>query len=259
MPYYLCLQLILIMPFTLSHIAFALPIKRLWSDKISSTGLVIGSMLPDVEYYLRMRMYGTWGHTLMGIVLYELILGVLIAYIFHGMIKTPLLDHMPLYIKSKYNKAYALDWSMYFREHWVKIIVSLYLGILTHLFWDIFTHEEGYIFGINISWVDSLIGGYPIHSWLQLILSLMGMIVILGYIARPTVETVHSVETGSSKLMFWSVVFILFVIFYSIRAYVGIPEEKYWIQHMVISTSSIILALFFAALIAKLTSIFEVA
>jgi hypothetical protein len=42
------------MPFTFAHPAIVLPLKHLPKRWYSLTGLIIGSMTPDFEYFIRM-------------------------------------------------------------------------------------------------------------------------------------------------------------------------------------------------------------
>ncbi|OTG97935.1 hypothetical protein B9T24_00750 [Acinetobacter sp. ANC 4654] len=46
------------MPFTFSHTAAVFLFKP-WLNKLSLTGLALGCMAPDFEYFLRMRMQGS--------------------------------------------------------------------------------------------------------------------------------------------------------------------------------------------------------
>ena len=55
------------MPFTFSHPALILPLKYFPNKWFSLTGLVIGSLTPDFEYFLRMRIKSVYSHTLEGI------------------------------------------------------------------------------------------------------------------------------------------------------------------------------------------------
>jgi len=43
------------MPFTFSHPAIVLPLATLRRQWISATGLIIGSITPDFEYFIRMK------------------------------------------------------------------------------------------------------------------------------------------------------------------------------------------------------------
>ena len=68
------------MPFTLAHPAIVLPLaaKKL---RMSATGLVIGSMVPDFEYFIRMRTESKYSHTLAGLFWFDLPLGLLLCFV----------------------------------------------------------------------------------------------------------------------------------------------------------------------------------
>ena len=80
------------MPFTPAHIAAVLPFRRtrmLWS------ALVVGAVAPDLEYFLRMSPQGRYGHTLAGLFVFTLPLGLLTLWLFHAFVKAPFVDLMP--------------------------------------------------------------------------------------------------------------------------------------------------------------------
>lgn len=249
MPYSLSLHNTFTMPFTFSHIAFAIPLKKVASNWFSASGLIAGSMLPDSEYYLRMTMYGTWGHSLLGVLCYELFIGICCLLVFHCLVKRPLLDNLPAYVKAKYLSSYQLNWLDYLQRHWFKVVASIYLGIGTHLFWDVFTHESGYIFGLSIPGLNQLIGGIPLYSWLQSVLSTIGLLALLCFIFRGHgLRFDHPRSPAISKSRFWLVALAIFGLVYALRIWMGIPEEKYWIQHMVVSVSAGIVGLIVASI-----------
>lgn len=68
------------MPFTTAYIAVILPLKKYCTHVLSISSLAIGSMAPDFEYFIRMTLYGHYGHTLIGIFIFDIPLG-LILYI----------------------------------------------------------------------------------------------------------------------------------------------------------------------------------
>lgn len=73
------------MPFTFSHPAIILPLtssKRQW---FSATGLVIGSMTPDFEYFIRMKVQSDFSHTLPGLLWFDLPLGLLLSFIYNAL------------------------------------------------------------------------------------------------------------------------------------------------------------------------------
>ena len=50
------------MPFTFSHPAIVLPFSKKW---FSLTALVTGSIIPDFEYFFKMKGHSDYGHNWM--------------------------------------------------------------------------------------------------------------------------------------------------------------------------------------------------
>lgn len=132
------------MPFTFSHPALVLPLTYLPRKWFSLTGLVIGSMTPDFEYFLRMKVVSTYSHTLSGVFWFDLPLGILLAFIFHDIVRNKLFENLPVFLKSRVIVFSHFSWDSYFRQNWFVVIISIIIGALSHLFWDSFTHETGF-------------------------------------------------------------------------------------------------------------------
>ena len=62
------------MPFTIAHAAAALPLRK---TRLVLSALVIGTMVPDLQYFLRMAPDDRYGHSLRGALLLSLPLGLL--------------------------------------------------------------------------------------------------------------------------------------------------------------------------------------
>ncbi|MEB0248571.1 DUF4184 family protein, partial [Mucilaginibacter sp. 5B2] len=60
------------MPFTISHPAVILPLNYLPKRFISLTALVVGSLTPDFEYFIRMKVQSDYSHTLPGLFWFDL-------------------------------------------------------------------------------------------------------------------------------------------------------------------------------------------
>ena len=130
------------MPFTFAHPAIVLPLSR--SRWFSFTALVCGSMAPDFEYFLRMKPFSLYSHTLAGVFYVDLPLAWLMAVLFHHIVKQPMYACLPLYLQKGMYPAIAVPWKL---DTWRKQIVFAYsaiFGSLTHLFWDSFTHKGAY-------------------------------------------------------------------------------------------------------------------
>ncbi len=119
------------MPFTFSHPAIILPLKKLPRKYISMTGLIVGSIAPDFEYFLRMK--SKYSHTISGILWYDLPMGILLAFIFHNLIKEALINNMPLFFQSRFLNLRDFNWNSYFKKNWYVVVVSIIIGICSHI------------------------------------------------------------------------------------------------------------------------------
>lgn len=128
------------MPFTFSHPAIVLPLaaKRV---RLSATGLIIGSMTPDFEYFIRMKDLSRYSHTLPGIFWFDVPIGVLVCFIYHLIIRNRLFDNLPVFLKSRVIVFKKFQWNDYFIRNWWVVCISTLIGAATHILWDAFTHD----------------------------------------------------------------------------------------------------------------------
>lgn len=171
------------MPFTLSHPAFATPLRRLF-PKLCMGGLVLGSMAPDLEYFVRMEAFGTIGHTLTGFVLIDLPLcaALFCAYIF-------VVQHVlylwlpPIFGLRDY--AYAKTRKLHGRKvsDWLWFLLSAFAGYGTHLFMDAWTHSSG-LFVRHFVFLRQDALGLPLYHQLQLGFSMFGAVLIAAWIVN---------------------------------------------------------------------------
>lgn len=132
------------MPFTFSHPAIVLPLTYLPKRWFSLTGLIIGSLTPDFEYFLRMKIQSNYSHTLSGLFWFDIPLGLLLAFIFHNFVRESLIDNMPTILKSRFFSFKQFNWNEKFKKNWFIIIISILVGTISHIFWDGFTHNSGF-------------------------------------------------------------------------------------------------------------------
>ena len=170
------------MPFTFSHPAIVLPLSKWFKKWVSTTGLIIGSMTPDFEYFVRMKIKSEYSHTLSGVFLFNLPLGIILAFIFHNHAKKMLFENLPAYYKSKFNIYIHFNWNKYFNINFLIVIISVILGAYSHIFWDSFTHHNGFfVTHIPILNNSVILFGHNtyVYKFLQHGSSLIGVIVIL--------------------------------------------------------------------------------
>src|SRR5665647_2066569 len=72
------------MPFTFSHPAIVLPATYLPKKWHSLSALIMGSMTPDFEYFIRMKDASKYGHTWTGVFWFDIPMGLLLIFLFHN-------------------------------------------------------------------------------------------------------------------------------------------------------------------------------
>jgi Domain of unknown function (DUF4184) len=134
------------MPFTFSHPAIVLPVTYLPKKWYSLTGLIVGSMTPDFEYFIRMKDYSKYSHTWDGLFWFDLPLGLILIFIFHNVVRDILIGYLPFSLNIRFSKFSKFNWNKYFQQNIIVVLISLIVGIASHIFWDSFTHRNAYFF-----------------------------------------------------------------------------------------------------------------
>lgn len=181
------------MPFTFAHPALVLPLTFLPRKWFSLTGLIIGSLTPDFEYFLKMKIESHYSHTFAGLFWFDIPIGILLAFLFHQVVRNPLFDHLPLSFRAKVIRFKDFNWVGYFKQNSFKVILSILIGAASHILWDSFTHSTGYFVSV-IPFLSSSIhlGGldYPILKIAQHLSTLIGSLaLIFTYTLLPATPT----------------------------------------------------------------------
>jgi len=197
---------------------YALP-ARLAIRRLSLSGLVLGSMAPDFEYFLALEPYATIGHTWRGFLLQALPLGVALALMFHYLAKRQLPRHLPsLGSLDRRAAALAAASTNYngLRDRiraGLNFLLALLIGFVSHIVVDGFTHRGGYAV-VRVSWLQRELGGYPVYKLLQHGLSLLGLAVLTVLMLRAlaavrlTSSSPRSLPV-SRKLVYWAIVAVI--------------------------------------------------
>lgn len=208
------------MPFTFSHPAIILPLRYLPVKWFSLTGLIIGSLTPDFEYFIRMRVQSIYSHTVLGIFWFDLPLAILLAFLFHNLVRDPLFFNLPKSFQSRILTFTEFDWNLYFKKNWIVVLISILIGIASHLLWDGFTHNHGY-FTEQFSGLKNVfvIYGNQIPAWkiAQHLSSLIGaLFIILAYLKLPKKNIPKSFISKKYWISIFVLVFLILFIRFSI-------------------------------------------
>lgn len=243
------------MPFTFSHPAVILPLTYLPKRWFSLTGLVIGSLTPDFEYFLRMKVRSDYSHTLSGLFWFDIPLGLILAFIFHNFVRNGLFDNLPIILKSRFSSFKQLNWNNHFKKKWFIIITSILIGAASHLFWDSFTHIHGYFVTIYPMLTNKIIifkSQIPLFRVLQHSSTVLGGILICFALFKLPID---KKEKKDSNLKYWSILVGLALIIILTRFLIDLDFKTYG-QIIVTVISGILISLIFTPWILKKTTVY---
>lgn len=180
------------MPFTGSHPAAVVPLMRLG---LVPSALVIGSMAPDLPYFLPLGIDSHTTHSTSGVLGIDLLLGmasVVVWYLLVGPLAvalapaalrarlppaSPLLGPAPT-PRSAGSAGSAAAGSVLGRWRRVLLLIlSLWVGAATHVVWDEFTHIHRFGYR-HVAWLAQTHGPMDGYRWAQYASGLLGALVI---------------------------------------------------------------------------------
>lgn len=177
------------MPFTPAHPALVLPFISQRKPLLSSTGLIIGSMAPDFEYFFRLHHVSYFSHTILGVFLFNVPVTLLLSVIFHVLVRDQVIRHLPTYFRQRALAVQYPEWLTYLEKNWLLFLVSAVIGAFSHLLWDEFTHPDNYIvtiFPILLTQVKLpfIEKSMLLCRLIQHLSSVLGLVVVLWYVHR---------------------------------------------------------------------------
>ncbi len=126
------------MPFTPSHVAAALPLKGWLGPRADFAALAIGSMAPDLPYFLGLPLERAATHSLPGVLWFGLPMGLLTLLTWRSLLRRPARMLAPQSFGRRIPLAPPPAPTP------VVAASSVALGALTHVLWDAFTHGNGF-------------------------------------------------------------------------------------------------------------------
>ena len=172
------------MPFTPAHAAIVLPLIKV--RRLSATGLIVGSIAPDFEYFFKFSVSSNVSHTWWGVLYFNVPVVLLLSTIFHLVVKQNLIENLPGFLRDRFQDTLDFDFKTYLKNNFLFFLVSGILGSVSHIFWDSFTHANGFFVQEISFYKDTIVpydgARYPLYYALQHFSSVFGLAVILIYI-----------------------------------------------------------------------------
>jgi hypothetical protein len=209
------------MPFTPAHPALVLPFLKLKPEHISASAIVIGSLSPDFEYFFKMSVSGEHGHTLLGILYFDIPVTILLTFLFHLIVKGNLIANLPTFLQSRFQPLLHLDFKKYFRKYYWVVIISAGVGAFSHIFWDAFTHNDGF-FAQRIALYKQVVipfdgVRYPLFYGLQQISTYVGLTIMIVYIYL--LKATQNIKPSSPSMLYWLFIMLISGAVISLRVF----------------------------------------
>ncbi len=187
------------MPFTISHVAVALPFARKLSQWRILSASVIGTMLPDFSYLLPWHLVRSETHSAAALLTFCLPMGLASYWIFQRVIRAPLLELLPDETYTRWCRPPDLGRL----RQWGFAVCGLLGGAVSHLIWDGFTHEGARGVRMFPALDDPLldVGGHQLLGFklMQQASSLLGLVVVLWLLWRTLRTAITLQHTGAMK------------------------------------------------------------
>lgn len=108
------------------------------------SALIVGSMAPDFHYFFHPGPHGHFSHSIRGAFIVCLPSALAVLWVYQTVMKVPLIQLAPERHQQKL-VALATPFRWGPASRFALIVLSLLVGIATHILWDSLTHERGVI------------------------------------------------------------------------------------------------------------------
>jgi hypothetical protein len=243
------------MPFTFSHAALVFPINWGFKKWTSMTGLIIGSMVPDFEKFINMRPGNTFSHTWEGIFWFSLPVGLLLCFIFHLLVRDPLIDNLPGHFRKRLHVYKAVNWIPHFRKHYLLICISILIGAFSHIVLDDITKDHERLVryfpftGNGITLNDSVYISFSLL--IEISGAVIGLVVIYFFVLRLPAAQVPQ-RRFYKKIAYWLVCVLITVAVVFLRLSLGAIGNK--MDLIVTGMSAFMIGLMGASLLGRIYS-----
>jgi hypothetical protein len=193
------------MPLTVAHPAIVIPLRK---TRLPFSALVVGSVAPDLEYLFHLSPTGHIGHTVPGLFVFCIPMGLVSLIVVHWLWMPPanaLLDRT------------SDEFRLLPLAQLGLICGAILLGAFSHLAWDSFTHAHGWMVQrlsvLRVPLAMTPWGTMRLFKLLQHLSSALG-IAVLGVFMNPRLRTLPSAT--------WSLIAVLIAISGVGGAFIGI-------------------------------------
>ena len=204
------------MPFTPAHAVVAIPFVR---SRLVPAAIAVGAMTPDVPLYFRAGPSYALTHSWLGAVVVDIPMAFALMLVWRIILRPAVPQLSPRWFAERWplpwRNAHSGWWSLWAGRgasastrtvSCILLIVSLAIGVATHLIWDAFTHE-GRWGTILVPQLTEPLGPFLLVKWAQYLSSVLGLLFIaiwgVRWLARRTPVAVDPVLSARSLILIW--------------------------------------------------------
>ena len=160
------------MPLTFAHPAAVLPL----AGRLPTAALVVGSLSPDLLYFLRMapsgmQGAGRFGHTVPGLFLFCVPVGLALLWAWDRVLRDPLVALAPDAARERMAAHDRPPAAVLSRA------AAVLLGAVTHVVWDAFTHAGTWATAA-VPALERPVAGLPLYALVQHASTVLGLAVV---------------------------------------------------------------------------------
>jgi hypothetical protein len=172
------------MPNPIAHPAASVPFAK---AGLVFSALVIGSISPDFGYFVPLPI-SFFMYTTPGLFLFDVPVGLVVLWVFHTLVKWPVLSLLPESLQRRLFKP-AQGFTFGPPKRFGMILLSLLVGSATHVIWDSFTHDYGWMVE-HFVFLSTSIGGIPFYTILQNLSTIFGIGILIYWFIKwlPTAQ-----------------------------------------------------------------------
>ncbi len=155
-------------------------------SRLVVSALIIGSIAPDFEYFVRFTGQDRALHKLPGLLLFTLPLAFLALVVFQVVLRKPMISLLPTGLFRRVSQIDDFRWVPLRRQ--LLLWFSLCIGIGSHLVWDSFTHDSGWLVELWPMMRVPLIyirgTALPAYKIAQHLSTIAGLLIVTAYFIR---------------------------------------------------------------------------
>ncbi len=233
------------MPFTFAHPGFTLPFKKWKPVYFSATGLVFGSIAPDMDILLRFTnpRFHIFQYDIKCVVLYIFPIALILSIYFHLVMRNIFIDHLPDVLADKFRQYKTFHYFNYLKQHGLIVVTSIFFAIYLHLFLDFISHWDAFPFKVygwhyyHSYWMGFVYYYTAIYAP-AVILTIAGFYFIgqtLGIRISDITTMIKNTGSDRSRFIFYGVLLFFGILIAFIKTAITGIEKAFIIDSLVIN------------------------